>query len=259
MKTVKAIARGEGVWSFSPSEDGTLRVRRSHRSRKAFEGLDTMGDRWLLGIAEVRSGEIEFFTYSTTTKVSSGRYVIWMPAGSLVRSAHRNLDQKMIAWVGCAQSSCRVARAFIAREWKGRFPRSMNEVERFIERCGSRVEIEYNPAPGPLSQRAKYRIDRSFTESIPMSAIARQLRTSATVMGRAFKRDFDLTPVQYRNHLRVTAASFELIEGKAVTRVAEDVGFDDLSRFNKNFKAITRTQPSQFKPRKSPKKSKIAQ
>jgi methylphosphotriester-DNA--protein-cysteine methyltransferase len=92
-----------------------------------------------------------------------------------------------------------------------------------------------------------------------MSAIARQLRTSATVMGRAFKRDFDLTPVQYRNHLRVTAASFELIEGKAVTRVAEDVGFDDLSRFNKNFKAITRTQPSQFKPRKSPKKSKIAQ
>ncbi|MFL5815685.1 MAG: helix-turn-helix domain-containing protein [Bdellovibrionia bacterium] len=244
------MAKGEGSWSYAPL-GRAVRVLRLHRSQKILRGLDTMGSHWLLGIAEVRGGEIQYITRAATEKVSRGRYVIWIPAWSIVHSGLSRLDQRMECIVGTSQGFSAPDKAFIARIRKGSLPQGVDDVGKFVSRFGDRVEIEFNPFPSALSKRAKVKIDRYFKEGITISAIAEQLRTSATVLGRAFKQDFGITPVEYRNHLRVTHASFALAQGKDVTRVASDMGFNDLGRFNKNFKAVTRTQPRQFKAKKS--------
>lgn len=61
------------------------------------------------------------------------------------------------------------------------------------------------------------------------------------------------SPVAYRNQLRVYDASVKMLKGESIAKAAHDVGFQDLSRFNKQFKVKMRAIPSQFKLGRSPK------
>jgi AraC-like DNA-binding protein len=161
-----------------------------------------------------------------------------------------NLKQRIVC-VLCEPKSADGNNAFIAKKWSGELPKSEVDFQKFVQKCQERIEIEFNSAPSGISQRTKRKIDQSYDKDVSLSDIARSLKTRATVMGRAFKKDFGVSPVTYRNHLRITMASLALTDGKTVTDVASEVGFEDLSRFNKNFKAMTRTQPKRFKPKKS--------
>lgn len=246
----KVVVKDEGSWTFEKSNSLT-HLTRVHNSKNDFRGLDTMGSYWILGIAEIRSGKIQYITKNKTIEILEGRYLFWLPPWSLVHSQLFKLNQHLVALVHKVDESYNLKPAFISKEWKGRLPESEKEIVKFIKNCNECIEIEFNTSPSGFAQKAKRMIDLNFDKAISMDKIAKTLKTSSTVFGRIFKKEYGVSPLQYRNHLRVTLASFELLKGNSVTRVAENMGFNDLSRFNKSFKATTRTQPNQFKPKKS--------
>jgi AraC-like DNA-binding protein len=67
-------------------------------------------------------------------------------------------------------------------------------------------------------------------------------------MSRYFKDSYKLSPLQYCNRLRCFDASWLLLaEQIKVSEAAYDVGFKDLSRFNKQFKKHLQAKPSQYR------------
>jgi AraC-like DNA-binding protein len=114
-----------------------------------------------------------------------------------------------------------------------------------IKKSGQRVDKEEKLIP--LSLKVKRAIDLNFNSSISIGDIAKNINSTASPISRAFKITYDISPLFYRNQLRVFDASLKLLKGETVTEAAHEVGFQDLSRFNKQFKEKMRAIPSQFK------------
>jgi AraC-like DNA-binding protein len=103
-----------------------------------------------------------------------------------------------------------------------------------------------------LVRRAQASLDRAFLDPrLRIGDIAARLKTSPAHLSRAFAKDLGLTPKDYVTRLRVLAAAFGLGRGGKVVDVALAVGFDDLSRFNKQFRKVAKVPPRTLKPRRT--------
>lgn len=81
---------------------------------------------------------------------------------------------------------------------------------------------------------------------------------SQSAFNRAFKKHTDATPFEYINQCRINDAveilSDPAQKKKSINQVAEEVGFNSISSFNRAFKKTTGKSPTQF--RKEPPKKK---
>lgn len=94
-----------------------------------------------------------------------------------------------------------------------------------------------------LSEKAKARIVQTYLEGGTIAGIAAGLGVSQAHLTRQFKRDFGLTPLKYRNHLRVNEAVRRLSRGEKILDVGYAVGFNDTGRFYQDFRKVTGTSP----------------
>ena len=77
-----------------------------------------------------------------------------------------------------------------------------------------------------------------------IARIADRLKVSHEHLSRQFKKDYALTPSAYLHKLRVAEATFRLALGEEIVDISLDVGYNDLSRFYKQFRKATRTSPA---------------
>jgi AraC-like DNA-binding protein len=103
----------------------------------------------------------------------------------------------------------------------------------------------------PLSLKAKAAIDGYFDDPISLGQIAKEIGYTQSAISRAFKITYEISPIYYRNQLRIFNASLKLLRGSSVTQVGHEVGFQDLSRFNKQFRSRMKAMPRQFKTLKT--------
>jgi AraC-like DNA-binding protein len=128
------------------------------------------------------------------------------------------------------------------------FPKNTDEVAKVLKTQLKYQRIDRNPHPAPLAVRAKKMIDSKFRAALTISTVAKSLRTSNAALARVFKASFGLTPVAYRNLLRVNESQSTLLFAEtSVSSVAQAVGFEDFSRYYRNFKREKRVSPSRFR------------
>ena len=105
----------------------------------------------------------------------------------------------------------------------------------FIPLEGSSVAI--------LSRNAKSLIASSYRADVAIAEIADKLGVSHAHLTRQFKRDYGITPIDYRHRLRVSDAMGRLSRGAEILDVGYDVGFNDTKRFYEDFRKVTGTSP----------------
>lgn len=89
----------------------------------------------------------------------------------------------------------------------------------------------------------------NLTENINEKELARMVNQSPSAFSRSFKRHTGSTLVRYKNQLRVDLAC-QMLLTRPEARVAEicfDVGFSNLSNFNRHFMRLKGMPPSQFR------------
>lgn len=98
--------------------------------------------------------------------------------------------------------------------------------------------------------RVQHRLQRGYNRPVKIGELAEQVHLTERTFLRRFVRATGLKPVQYLQHLRIQKAC-DLIETSnlPVERVAEHVGYEDLSAFRKTFIKITGQTPREFKQR----------
>jgi iron complex transport system substrate-binding protein len=80
--------------------------------------------------------------------------------------------------------------------------------------------------------------------------LARESGLSKFHLIRVFKKNVGISPAKYLNQIKMDLAKHWLLKSKkSVLSIAMDLGFSDLSTFNKAFKKATAFSPSGFRLR----------
>lgn len=102
--------------------------------------------------------------------------------------------------------------------------------------------------PGPAARARAILRDEMSSPDLDLQRIASRAGLSKFHFVRAFREKTGITPVQYLNRLRVDVAKQKLQSGaRPVTEIAFDVGFADVSAFNKAFQRHAGTSPTQYR------------
>lgn len=91
-------------------------------------------------------------------------------------------------------------------------------------------------------------IDRNLTGDLNETDVARLARQSVSSFSRSFRRHTGLTFVQYVNSLRIELACQHLGQNElTVADICYEVGFNNVSNFNRQFLAFKGMPPSKFR------------
>lgn len=91
-------------------------------------------------------------------------------------------------------------------------------------------------------------LEQSFLENLPISAFADACNISVSQFRTLFNKQYNMSPVQYRNRLRINRAIDILSEGSCtVSEAAYACGFENVGYFCRYYKKITGKTPNQTK------------
>lgn len=216
--------------------------------RFEFEGFFTAEvvttSAWLLEFYQLNEGEI-YFTYAEK-KISpeSKNFAILYTPFSITRPAINNIKALL---TGIASEN------FLPEKFRLKplifefdlleIPKDLTSAFKVLDSSRNIHEIIDNKRTSLLALKAKKLIDENYRIFPSIGRIAKKLDVSHEHLTRQFKQDFGLTPSSYLHKLRSSDASFRLRRGEKIINVSMDVGYNDLSRFYKQFRKNTHASP----------------
>jgi len=199
---------------------------------------------WLLEILEVEAGEFYFFRDGDEVRPAPKRFGIFYPPFAIVRSYVKHLKGK-VRGVGSIELLPGLPNYPVIFETNFNKPfLSAQQAAEVFAHSGNKQSIEPNTKPSLMSVRSKRLIDENYLAFPSIAKVAERLKVSHAHLSRQFKRDYEMTPSEYLHHLRVADATLRLSLGEAIIDISHEVGYNDLSRFYKQFRKKTTTSPA---------------
>lgn len=121
-----------------------------------------------------------------------------------------------------------------------------------LEEAGTSAGGDFAHLTGRASdarlKRALSRIEKSYSEAIPMSELARESGLSLRNLNRLFLSELGLTPKQALTLCRIDRARKLLRDRKlSVTDISFEVGYNSVSQFITTFRKVTGQLPSELR------------
>lgn len=95
-------------------------------------------------------------------------------------------------------------------------------------------------------RQSKVFMERFFCDKIELEQLANAAHMSRYHYVRVFQQMYGMTPRLYLRDLRVSKAKLLLKQGKPITQVCLDVGYESLPTFSSIFKKCTGTAPKAY-------------
>jgi len=201
------------------------------------------GGGWMLEIVKAASGDLYFFCDGEAVRTDSQCFGIYYPPFSIVEMFVREFHGT-VKGVGSAE---------MQRDLPGSptmFDVALIDLSnpRLVLSSAANMQlIPVSSKPSILSLRAKSLIDKNYQVHPSIRRIADRLNISHEHLSRQFKRDFHLSPSSYLHKLRMAEANKKLSAGEEIIDVSGEVGYNDLSRFYKQFRKQHQTSPGNCK------------
>ncbi|MHA6484880.1 helix-turn-helix domain-containing protein [Paenibacillus sp. strain BS8-2] len=125
------------------------------------------------------------------------------------------------------------------------------EILVFLSRCYEHITRE--PMLAADSDELRIRriadyIAQHYNQPLSLMQVSRMCGMSQSAFSAKFKEYQGHTFIEYRNEIRIKAAQDRLAESQdKISQIAQEVGFDDLSFFNQQFKAYSGLPPGQYR------------
>lgn len=202
------------------------------------------GRGWLLEIVELSRGEYYFLSDGKEVRSAGNHFGIFYPRFTFVRAVARNMQGHMIG-VGSEQTYSELPSSpfLFETEHRDAFT-SIDQAFDVLSYSRNRQPILVNTKPSIISLKTKRLIDENYLIYPSIARIAQRLNVSHAHLSRQFKKDYGLSPSGYLHKLRVAEATFRLLLGEEIIEISQDVGYNDLSRFYKQFRKATHTSPA---------------
>ena len=103
-------------------------------------------------------------------------------------------------------------------------------------------------ADRPRIERVLDHVHAHYQERLTIEALAELAHLSPSGLHRLFRRHTRMTPLAYVTQLRIGRACQLLIStAQPIAHIACSVGFDNLSNFNRQFRALKQATPREFR------------
>ncbi len=211
---------------------------------------------WLLEIVELKSGELFFQTGEEIIRPNSKRIGIFYPPFTFTRPCFQNAKGKFIGIAGIKPLNTKFKVPIVFESDTFESPKSLAEVTNILASIRDFQMVEASPKASLLSVKTKKLIDENYQFYPSISKIAARLKVSHAHLTRQFKHDFGMSPNKYLHQLRIADATFRLSQGEEIIRVSNEVGYNDLSRFYKQFRKSTRKSPKYCQAKLTSKNAK---
>ncbi|MCT2533520.1 AraC family transcriptional regulator [SAR92 clade bacterium H231] len=230
----------------------------SFRRTMVFEQEQWLGGisaaHWVCEILDLRDGEIQLQSGSQWLLLKPGKYLMVVPAFSGFKwKVSKALMQMQAIIFQRPYDHFFLPSVLINNTEMDKLPQNRHDLSEVIEQAYSKPGLVSKPSEHIIAERAKMAIGQHFRKTMSLGDIAQLIHTSPAQMSRHFKQTYLMTPVEYRTELRIAESVWHLLKGCSVGAASEEVGFTDLSRFNKNFKQINKVSPAAFKKSKNAK------
>lgn len=214
---------------------------------------------WLLELYELTTGEHFFIRGTEHIRPRTKHFGVFYPPFSLARPCFKNATGRMTGIAATEILPTELTTVPIIFETTfNRTPSGAAEVIEILNAGENHQRIEMNPKPSLLSLKAKKLIDESYLVYPSIARISARLGVTHEHLSRQFKRDFKMSPSHYLRLLRVADAPLRLARGEEIINVSLDVGYNDLSRFYKQFRQTTNTSPGACKTIMRPHRNRHA-
>lgn len=113
------------------------------------------------------------------------------------------------------------------------------------------------PSSTRVPEMIKNYIDAHITEPISLDDISRSLYISKSHIERAFKKEYNQTPIAYWSNQRIIqVASMLVTTNYSLAQIAQQLGFSDVKYMSKTFKKIKGKTPMEYRRDKLAKMQK---
>jgi len=213
---------------------------------------------WLLELYELQAGELIFIRGAEHIRPDTKHFGVFYSPFSITRLSFKNAKAHVLG-VAATQSlpSELTITPIVFESTFSAPPNGVAQVMEILRAGNNRQPIEINPKASLLSLKAKRLIDESYLVYPSIARIAKRLGVTHEHLSRQFKRDFGMSPSDYLRQLRVADAPLRLARGEEIVNVSQAVGYNDLSRFYKQFRKTTDTSPGVCKTILRPRTDRI--
>lgn len=203
---------------------------------------------WLVEFYELQSGEVYFIHGDREVRPRSKRFGVFYSSFSITQLCFSDIRGDVLGIASLDQLPPTISATPKLFEITSRhLPTNVAEVVELLQAPDRQQSIESNPRPSLLSIKGKRLIDENYLAYPSLARIAQRLNVTHEHFSRQFKRDFGMSPRNYLRQLRVADAPLKLAKGEEIIEVSHDVGYNDLSRFYKQFRKTTETSPGACK------------
>lgn len=131
-------------------------------------------------------------------------------------------------------------------------------IRRYVESQGPMKTRWFEALADPLTGNALRLLHAEPARAWTLSALAREVGTSRTILVQRFNDMLDLPPMTYLARWRMQVAAGLLAGGSyRLAQIAEEVGYESEAAFSRAFKRFTGSPPSHWRGRASPTGSRI--
>lgn len=209
--------------------------------------FDTTGEQWAFLVADDSEGKVAF-RRSGKWVYLPGEVAAFLPPYSIVhwrlkRGTHRvhsvfsdsplpeGLPNEPVAFHFARHGNLDVSNLFEA-----------------LRQDQSRTALTAINVDSALARKSKAAIDAHYASGLSMGEMARRLGSSPSSLSKAFRACYGMTPETYEKQLRLYGALNSLVfDEAAIQRVALGLGFNNMSLFNRQFKAEFFTTPTELR------------
>ena len=228
------------------SRDLTLLVRHHFRQKEGSE-IDTYGTNWLLIITDIkRKGDLVLNRFGEKLAFE-GATAIFAPPYSLIEWSFKPGFYHWMAFRSDRLDD-RFPREPIAFSWRPSYRiDDFNDIVKILSSLDNFESVGKQENYSPKAMAIKKLIDDTFREQLSMKELAGQLGLTSSEMGRIFKRCYSLSPLAYRNKLRVFySLKLMIVDEQNITESSFECGFEEVSSFQRNFKKSFGLSPTSF-------------
>lgn len=229
--------------------DSTLYFKRTHQRSEKQIDIDVFADFWSLAFLPIGNPSIKVLLNNQEITLDPPVCIYIPPhsimkwsnsAGSLewhaiLSTSPANLIHKNPVQLNCSDLS----------------PKKLllnSDIDAWLTKAQVLRIVGQNECSNSIAEKVKKWIDETFQEDHLISDFANKMSVSNAYLTKEFKKSFGISPIEYRNKKRVFKAMQVMMTTNArASSVAHSVGFNDYSRFTKNFHHFLNATPREFK------------
>ncbi|MBN8536433.1 MAG: AraC family transcriptional regulator [Deltaproteobacteria bacterium] len=244
MKKIRSQTYSSSILSLKKNEAIILR---RHRYQEEKMVLDIHSKFWSLGYGDFPENSLYFWSNKKWNEVK-GQILLYLSPFSIIKWKIRKGNLKWIYLLSQTnlEKATQIESKIISPFQSHFLPliKSSSSLLAFIEKQhGIHPNLKSESHVEGLLRKT---IQKRFMISENIKSLVKE-NYNYSYVSRQFKKSYDISPVKYRNQLRLIQASHELLfSDESILEIANKIGLTDSKFFYNQFKTILGTNPSKF-------------